>query len=155
MFSGISIISKILDYNRITYYVSIPFIRKSITIRIIYLHKIIFPFSFSRIFIFGIDWSTMLLACDCPTWTLIELGHFSWHIGSSYPFHIRKCIWQLICYSLQIYNIFELLVHIVLFEDLNKVRMMHSNLLYFPVVYSLPLMLEALFHQIDILQIEP
>jgi len=44
---------------------------------------------------------------------------------------------------------FELLVYILLYEDQDKIMIIHSNQYPFPIVFFLPLMLEKLFHQSD------
>ena len=44
---------------------------------------------------------------------------------------------------------FELLVHILLYEDQDKIMIIHSNQYSFPIISFLPLMLEKLIHQSD------
>jgi len=44
---------------------------------------------------------------------------------------------------------FELLVHMLLYEDEDKIMMIHSIQYHFPIVFFLPLMLKKLIHQSD------
>ena len=50
---------------------------------------------------------------------------------------------------------FELLAHIDLFEDLDEIEMINSNISLFPTAYVHPLMLGILIHQNDNQQILP
>jgi len=49
---------------------------------------------------------------------------------------------------------FELPVHILLYENQDKLIIIHLNLYIFPIVFFLPLMLENLIHQSDSQKIE-